>query len=94
MLRAARAAWSDSVRPSNGSTGLRLFDAQSARLPNVLDSNDPATVDLGQLSRTPLPRVEGEVKFDLKDVVHLFTNGFWQVLEGTLHTWTRQARWC
>jgi hypothetical protein len=47
---------------------------------------DPATVDLGQLSRTPLPRVEGEVKFDLKDVVHLFTNGFWQVLEGTLHT--------
>jgi hypothetical protein len=46
---------------------------------------DPATVDSGQLSRTPLPRLDGELKFDFKDVVHVFTNGFWQVLEGTLH---------
>ena len=49
---------------------------------------DPATIDNAQLDRAPLPRVEGEVKFDLKNVVRLFASGFWQVLEGTVTAMT------
>jgi len=49
---------------------------------------DPATIDNAQLDRAPLPRVEGEVKLDVRDAVHLFASGFWQVLEGTLAAMT------
>jgi hypothetical protein len=45
---------------------------------------DPVTIENATLGRTPLPRVEGEVKYDLKDKFRLFTSGFWQVLEGTV----------
>ena len=44
---------------------------------------DPATVENASLNRAPLPRVEGEAKFDFKDTVRVFGSGFWQVLEGT-----------
>jgi hypothetical protein len=45
---------------------------------------DPATIDNASLDRAPLPRVEGELKFDYKEAVKLFVSGFWQVLEGTV----------
>ena len=45
---------------------------------------DPATVGLGQLNRAPLPRVEAEATFALKDRVRVFVNAFWQTLEGTI----------
>jgi hypothetical protein len=45
---------------------------------------DPATVDNGKLDRTPLPRVEGEVKFDVHEMIHVFASSFWQVMEGTV----------
>ncbi|MES1172667.1 MAG: porin [Bacteroidota bacterium] len=44
---------------------------------------DPATNGNAQLNRAPLPRVEGELKFDFKDRVRVFASGFWQALEGT-----------
>jgi hypothetical protein len=47
---------------------------------------DPATVDNGNLSRTPFPRFEGEAKFDFNGKSHIFANGFWQVLEGTVRS--------
>jgi len=49
-----------------------------------LGAYDPATIEDAQLDRTPLPRFEVEVKFDFKKVVHVFTSGFWQVVEGTV----------
>lgn len=45
---------------------------------------DPATISNAQLNRAPLPRVEGEAKFEFKEKLRIFTSGFWQVLEGTL----------
>ncbi len=45
---------------------------------------DPATIDNAALNRAPLPRVEGELKYDYKEAVRLFANGFWQALEGTV----------
>ncbi len=45
---------------------------------------DPGTIGNAQLNRAPLPRVEGELKYDFKDVFRVFGSGFWQVLEGTL----------
>jgi hypothetical protein len=45
---------------------------------------DPDTIDNAQLDRAPLPRFEGEVKYDYKDAVRVFASGFWQVLEGTV----------
>jgi hypothetical protein len=44
---------------------------------------DPATVDNASLDRAPLPRFDGELKYDYKDTVHVFGSGFWQVLQGT-----------
>ena len=44
---------------------------------------DPATVANAQLTRAPLPRLEGEVSFSVKEVVKVFANGFWQKLEGS-----------
>jgi hypothetical protein len=49
-----------------------------------LGAYDPATIANAQLNRAPLPRFEGEAKFDVKDQVRLFTSAFWQVLEGTV----------
>jgi hypothetical protein len=49
-----------------------------------LGAYDPATIANAQLNRAPLPRFEGEVKFELKDMVRIFASGFWQVLEGTV----------
>lgn len=49
---------------------------------------DPATIDNAQLDRAPLPRVEGEVRLDVKNVVRLFASGFWQALEGTVTAMT------
>lgn len=46
---------------------------------------DPASIPNAQLDRLPLPRVEGELKYEFKDVVRVFGSGFWQVLEGTAH---------
>ncbi len=45
---------------------------------------DPVTIENATLGRTPLPRVEGEAKYELKDKFRLFTSGFWQTLEGTV----------
>ena len=45
---------------------------------------DPATVDNAQLTRTPLPRFEGELRWDFKELVRAFASGFWQVVEGTV----------
>jgi hypothetical protein len=45
---------------------------------------DPATIGNAQLDRAPLPRFEGEVKYEYKDIVRVFGSGFWQVLEGTV----------
>lgn len=45
---------------------------------------DPATIANGSLNRAPLPRFEGEIKYDFKQNLRLFANGFWQVLEGTV----------
>lgn len=44
---------------------------------------DPATIANAQLDRAPLPRFEGEAKFDFKDEIRVFASGFWQVLEGS-----------
>lgn len=44
---------------------------------------DPATVANAQLTRAPLPRLEGEAAFAFKEVVKVFANGFWQKLEGS-----------
>ena len=63
---------------------------------------DPATIANAQLDRAPLPRFEGELKFDLAKLFRVFASGFWQVMEGTppggmpprdLHTnaWGAQA---
>jgi hypothetical protein len=49
-----------------------------------LGAYDPATVDNGALTRTPLPRFEGELKLDVRDVAYVFASGFWQDLEGTV----------
>jgi len=45
---------------------------------------DPATIDNAQLDRAPLPRFDGELKYDYKDAIRVFASGFWQVLEGTV----------
>jgi Gram-negative porin len=44
---------------------------------------DPGTIANAQLNRAPLPRVEGEAKFDFKTNFRIFTSGFWQIMEGT-----------
>jgi hypothetical protein len=44
---------------------------------------DPATIGNSQLTRAPLPRLEGEASFSFKEVVKVFGNGFWQKLEGS-----------
>ena len=44
---------------------------------------DPVTIGLAQLDRTPLPRLEGELKYEYKTNLRVFGSGFWQVLEGT-----------
>lgn len=44
---------------------------------------DPATVANAQLTRAPLPRLEAEASFSLKERVKVFANGFWQKLEGS-----------
>ena len=44
---------------------------------------DPATIENASLNRAPLPRVEGEAKFEYQSLLRVFGNGFWQVLEGT-----------
>lgn len=44
---------------------------------------DPVTIGLAQLDRAPLPRIEGELKYEYKTNVRVFGSGFWQVLEGT-----------
>jgi len=49
---------------------------------------DPATIANAQLDRAPLPRIEGEVKIDVKSALRLFASGFWQVLEGTVPAMT------
>jgi hypothetical protein len=45
---------------------------------------DPATIDNASLDRAPLPRFDGELKYEYKDMVRVFGSGFWQVLEGTV----------
>ncbi|HXN34480.1 MAG TPA: hypothetical protein VN894_21610, partial [Polyangiaceae bacterium] len=49
---------------------------------------DPATIDNASLNRAPLPRVEGELKYEYKEAIRVFANGFWQVLEGTVQNTT------
>jgi hypothetical protein len=44
---------------------------------------DPATVANAQLTRAPLPRLEAEAAFSVREVVKVFANGFWQKLEGS-----------
>jgi len=44
---------------------------------------DPATVANAQLTRAPLPRLEAEAAFSVKEVVKVFANGYWQKLEGS-----------
>jgi hypothetical protein len=44
---------------------------------------DPATIGLATLDRAPLPRFEGEAKYEFKGIFRVFGSGFWQVLEGT-----------
>jgi hypothetical protein len=44
---------------------------------------DPATVANAQLTRAPLPRLEAEAAFSVKEIVKVFANGFWQKLEGS-----------
>lgn len=44
---------------------------------------DPATVANATLTRAPLPRVEAEAAFSVKEVVKVFANGYWQKLEGS-----------
>jgi predicted porin len=50
----------------------------------TLGAYDPATIANAQLNRAPLPRFEGEARFEIKDVFRVFASGFWQVLEGTV----------
>jgi hypothetical protein len=45
---------------------------------------DPANIANGDLNRSPLPRVEGEVRYRLGGPVRVFASGFWQLLEGTV----------
>jgi hypothetical protein len=45
---------------------------------------DPATISNAQLNRAPVPRIEGEATYELKNVVRVFASGFWQALEGTI----------
>jgi hypothetical protein len=45
---------------------------------------DPATIVNGNLDTAPLPRFDGELKYDYKEMVHVFGSGFWQVLQGTV----------
>jgi hypothetical protein len=44
---------------------------------------DPALVQNSTLARAPLPRVEAEATFALRDIVKVFANGYWQTLEGS-----------
>jgi hypothetical protein len=44
---------------------------------------DPATVANAQLTRAPLPRLEAEASFSVRELVKVFANGFWQKLEGS-----------
>jgi len=45
---------------------------------------DPATIDNAQLDRAPLPRFEGEISYEWKNIVRVFGSGLWQVMEGTV----------
>jgi hypothetical protein len=45
---------------------------------------DPANIASGDLNRSPLPRLEGEVSYHLPEKVRVFANGFWQLMEGTV----------
>lgn len=45
---------------------------------------DPATIGNASLNRAPLPRFEGEAKFQWQETVTVFASGFWQILEGTV----------
>jgi hypothetical protein len=49
---------------------------------------DPSIIQNGNLTRAPLPRFDGELKFDYKDMIRVFGSGFWQVLEGTVNSTT------
>ncbi|HVY29816.1 MAG TPA: hypothetical protein VHB79_24820 [Polyangiaceae bacterium] len=44
---------------------------------------DPALVQNATLARAPLPRLEAEASFSVRDLVKVFANGFWQKLEGS-----------
>jgi len=44
---------------------------------------DPALVQNATLARAPLPRLEGEATFAVKDLFKVFANGYWQTLEGS-----------
>jgi hypothetical protein len=44
---------------------------------------DPANIANGDLNRSPLPRVEGEVSFR-PGALRVFASGFWQQMEGTV----------
>ena len=44
---------------------------------------DPALVQNATLARAPLPRLEAEAAFAVKDVFKVFANGYWQTLEGS-----------
>jgi Gram-negative porin len=49
----------------------------------ALGMYDPATVQNSKLARAPLPRLEAEAAFSVKDVVKVFASGYWQKLEGS-----------
>jgi hypothetical protein len=45
---------------------------------------DPANIASGDLNRSPLPRFEAELSFELKDKFRVFGSAFWQRMEGTV----------
>lgn len=44
---------------------------------------DPALVQNATLARAPLPRLEAEATYSLKDMFKVFASGYWQTLEGS-----------
>jgi hypothetical protein len=65
--------------------GLVYTTPNLAGLELSLGAYDPATIGNAQLNRAPLPRLEGELSYELDDTLRLFASGFWQVLEGTVN---------
>ena len=63
--------------------GLTYTTPSLAGLALAVGLYDPANIANGDLNRSPLPRIEGEVSFT-HEIVRVYASGFWQDMEGTI----------